>query len=349
VTGIEYIQKKIAEERKHADAWKLGTQKLSKKDIEVLEKSLSMLDNDEEKVHNLIEEKINNNHTLSAQDEFNHIILQMSESLKDDLAIYTENRYNDILEKTGFGILESGRVYAGAVRVDDFYLTLDGHAIIINIGTYFALHLLVKGVILENFENDFEIYKKDGSQYLDFAKDIFFFQNSTRTREVFFYDYPQEVQIEASARQSSAVVKVLQFISLHELGHIVNNDLEIMDFHARFMNDNMGNEIVDLSSNFNQQHDMEYKADMFALNSLFNNNNSSELSKWSGFYMIFYFLIWLNAIEEKTGKLVSLSHPKPILRAKKLQEKLLEITNGKEYGYIKHLDNIIVKFEKWSM
>lgn len=350
MTGVEYIEEKIHQTRKHVTAWRLGTQELSPQDLEVLKKSLIMLDNDEEKVHALIEEKSQDNKTRSPQDEFNKILSNLSESLKDDLTIYTNNNYTDILNKTGFGILESGHIHAGCVRVDDYGDLLDGYGVFINIGTYYALQLIAKSIIIENFENDFESYRRNASEYIDLAAEIYFTQNSTTTREIFFYEYPQEVQIEASAAQSSVAIKVLQFIALHELGHIINGDFEIMGFHARFMHtDDKENETLDLPKDIdiNQSHKEEYNADLFALNTLFDNDGSN-ISKWSSFYTIFYFLIWLDAIEKKMGEKLSNLHPNAVLRARKLQKRLLEITKGEDYGYINHLDNIIIKLNDWS-
>jgi hypothetical protein len=348
MTGIEYINQQINETRRKMDSWKLGTQTLSKKDMDILEKSLIMLDNDEEKVKALMLEKVNDSKTYSPEDEFNKILSRVAESLKDDLYVYTNKKYDDILYKIGFGILECGTIHAGCVRVNDYGKTLDGHGIFINIGTYYALQLIAKSIIIENFENDFESYRRDASEFIDLASNIYFTQTSNPTREIFFYDYPDDVQVEASAAQSSVVIKVMQFISLHELGHIVNGDFEIMGFHARFMNSK-----PDVSINLpkdvdvEQSHEEEYAADLFALNALFD-NDSSHISKWSSFYTIYYFLIWLDSIEKKLGQKLSNLHPNSIVRAKRLQRKLLELTDGKDYGYIKHLDNIIIKLDKWS-
>ncbi len=350
MTGIEYIEEKINQTRKQVTAWRLGTQELSPQDINVLKKSLIMLDNDEKKVHDLIEEKSLDNKTRSPQDEFNKILKNLSESLKDDLMVYTNNNYTEVLNNTGFAILECGTIHAGCVRVDDYDELLEGYGVFINIGTYYALQLIAKSIIIENFENDFQQYQRDASEYIDLAAEIYFSQNSTTTREIFFYEYPEDVQVEASAAQSSVAIKVLQFIALHELGHIINGDFEIMGFHARFMHTDKENKAINLPSDTNiaQSHKEEYNADLFALNALFD-NDSSNISKWSSFYTIFYFLIWLDAIEKRMGKKLSNIHPNSILRARKLQSRLLEITQGEDYGYINHLENIITKLNQWSM
>lgn len=348
MTGIEYIHNKINQTRKQVTSWKLGTQELSKKDIEVLKKSLIMLNNDEEKVHQLISEKEFDNKTHSPEDEFNKILTNLSDSLKDDLSVYTNNEHKEILDKTGFGILECGTIHAGCVRVDDYDELLEGYGVFINIGTYYALQLIAKSIIIENFENDFQEYQREASEYIDLAAEIYFNQNSTTTREIFFYEYPEEVQIEASAAQSSVAIKVLQFIALHELGHIINGDFEIMGFHTRFMNTGKESRTnLPLNVDIEKSHREEYNADLFALISLFD-NESSNISKWSSFYTIFYFLIWLDAIENKLGKKLSNLHPNSIKRARKLQTKLLELTQGEDYGYINHLDNIITKLNEWS-
>lgn len=344
MTGVEYIEQEVQETKRRMDAWLLEAYKVSDKDIPILEQSLMMLNNDEEDVKALITEQ--QDRTLP-QEQFTYVLLKMAQSLKEDISVYTNNQYDDTLHKTGLGLLECGSIHAGCVRVNDYGKVLDGYGIFINIGTYYALQLIAKHMIIENFENDFASYRREAPEFLDLAADIYFTQDSDLTKEIFFYDYPDEVQAEAGAAQSSVAIKVLQFIALHELGHIVNGDFEIMGFHSRFMHEKDKHTDLPESIDIGKSHEEEYAADRFALNALFD-NDISPLSKWSSFYPIFFFLVWLDAIEQKVGQKLSNLHPNAISRAKRLQERLLELTEGEDYGYLNHLENIIIKLNQWS-
>jgi len=344
MTGIEYIEQQVQETKRRMDAWILKAYKIEEKDIPVLEESLKLLNNDEAVVKSLIR---NQQDTMLPQQKFTEVLIQMAASLKDDLSVYTNQKYDETLNKIGLGLLESGTIHAGCVRVNDYGKLLDGYGIFINIGTYYALQLIAKNMIIENFQDDFLQYQREAPEFLDLAADIYFTQDSDLTKEIFFYDYPKEVQAEAGAAQSSVAIKVLQFIALHELGHIINGDFEVMGFHARFMHEKDGQTDLPDTVDIQQSHYEEYAADMFALNALFD-NEISPLSKWSSFYPIYFFLVWLDAIEQKVGKKLSNLHPNSISRAKRLEKQLLELTDGEDYGYLKHLENIILKLKQWS-
>jgi len=208
--------------------------------------------------------------------------------------------------------------------------------------------LLAKTIIVENFQNDFVQYRRKSTEFVDVATNIYLTQDSRATRLAYFDEYPPEIRAEASAGQSSVVVKVMQFIALHELGHIVNGDLEIMGFHRRFMNSSNINQVV-LPDNaeLKQSHEAEFAADMFAFNALFN-YDAEPIQKWSGFYPIFYFLAWLDAIEKKAGSVASNLHPNALERAKRMQATLLVLTNQDDLGYGEELEKVIKYFAEWS-
>ena len=271
-----------------------------------------------------------------------------SDSLKDDLNVYTNKEYEHIVQISGLSILESGDIHAGCVEIDDYDCKLDGYAIFINIGTYYALQLLAKTIIVENFQNDFAQYKTKATEFIDKAMSIYLTQDSNSTRQSYFDEYPPEVRAEASAAQSAVVVKVMQFIALHELGHIVNGDLNIMGFHRRFMNSSYLDQAgLPDNEELQQSHEAEFAADMFAFNALFN-YDAEPIQKWSGFYPIFYFLAWLDAIEKKIGKVVSHLHPNALERARRMQKALLVITEQNDLGYGEELEKVINYFSEWS-
>ncbi len=346
MTGKKFVTIMIESSKKRTDAWRLKAHALDQEQIEILEKSLTLLDNDEEKVKSLILNKKNDLSNMNHEDEFSNLLIKLSESLFDDLSVYTKSRYDDILDISGLGIIEIGKIHAGITNKNHLKEELDGFAIFINIGTYYALQLLIKAIIVENFENEFEQYRQDGNPYIDLAMTIYKTQHSHPTREIFWHDFPNDVQANASAAQSASVIKIMQFIALHELGHYVNGDFDIMGFHSYAMHSNDNNKIHDELLRV-KSYNAEFKADNFAFNALFD-TEIDDLSKWSSFYPIFYFYAWLNAIEKKDNIILSDMHPNPLERARILQKKLLELTDDEDYGYSIHLDNVVEYFNKWS-
>ena len=348
MTGIEYIQLKREQVRSSEQSWVLGTKGLDTGDEDVLKKTLDFLDADKGLIDRLIQAKKGDAEMLHPTTEFRQILEVYSDSLKDDLNVYTNNEHDKIVKISGLSILESGDIHAGCVEVDDYGSRLDGYAIFINLGTYYALQLLAKTIIVENFQNDFAQYRKKATEFVDVATNIYLTQDSRSTRKAYFDEYPPDIQAEASAGQSSVVVKVMQFIALHELGHIVNGDLEIMGFHRRFMNPSHSDQVVfPENAELQQSHDAEFAADMFAFNALFN-YDAKPIQKWSGFYPIFYFLAWLDAIEKKIGSVVSNLHPNALERAKRMQAALLVLTEQDDLGYGEELEKVIKYFEEWS-
>lgn len=348
MTGIEYIQYKRDQVRSLEKSWQLGSKGLDSGDEDVLRKTLNILDADEGLIDRLVLAKKNDTEKIQPTVQFRKILEVYSDSLKDDLNVYTNNEYVKVVEKSGLSILESGEIHAGCVDIDDYDCKLDGYAIFINLGTYYALQLLAKTIIVENFQNDFVQYRRKATEFIDVATSIYLIQDSKSTRQAYFDEYPPEMRSEASAAQSSVVVKVMQFIALHELGHIVNGDLNVMGFHRRFLNASFMPE-TDLpdSEELTRSHEAEFQADMFAFNALFD-YDAQPLQKWSGFYPIFYFLAWLDAIEKKMGTVASHLHPNSLERAKRMQKALLSITECDDFGYGEELDRVIDYFNEWS-
>ena len=346
MTGIEFALNKRELVRKKSNAWKLQSHPLKEDDISVLKETLVTLGADNKKVNSLIKEKQDNLNQKGREKEYQHVLVELTKSLKDDLSVYTDGEYSNILEHTGLEMIELGHIHAAVVNKNDYDDILDGYAIFINLGTYYALQLLTKAIIVENFIDDFSQYKRDGKEYIELAMHIYNTKSSNPTREIFWYDYPPEVQSQASAAQSASSIKVLQFMVLHELGHCVYNHFDIMEFHSFSMHHS---DITDLPKTINitTSHKFEFEADKFAFEKLFK-NNSDPIPKWSSLYPIFYFFVWLNAVEKRNKKKSSNLHPNALTRAKRLRNMMMELTLGNDYGYGKHFDDIIQYFEKWS-
>ncbi|MDP8171313.1 hypothetical protein QJU96_08435 [Pasteurella skyensis] len=334
----EYLKKQKEQERKMKDAWILTSQPITDKRRKILDHTLNILDNNEEDVRNLsIYSK-----TMSKYDNYINILDAMSNSLKNDLNIYTNNKYLNFVEKCALGFLESGKVHAACTRKTLCNEILDGYIIYINLGTYYALQLIAKAIIVENFQGDFIKFKRKGTEFIEKSTKIFFEKDPSVIKDSFWYEYPEKVQAEANASQSAFVTKVLQFIVLHELGHIVNQDFEIMENH--FMCMFQENSVKIQTNQIEVNHKAEYNADDFAFDNLFGDIND-DLEKWSTFYAIYYFFVWLDFIEYRQGESISNIHPKPMERANRLLNKISKITNN-DFNYLKLIEELNNKLKK---
>jgi len=117
MTGIEYIQLKREQVRSSEHSWVLGTKGLDSCDEDVLKKTLDFLDADGGLIDRLIEAKKNDAEAQHPTAEFRQILEVYSDSLKDDLNVYTNSEYGHIVQISGLSILESGDIHAGCVEV----------------------------------------------------------------------------------------------------------------------------------------------------------------------------------------------------------------------------------------
>ncbi len=340
LSGKEYIAQKRKQVLKAPDAWRFSSKTIDDKEAKRLRKTLTHLNASENYIDQLIQAKYDDR-PIDPETQFRLTLEVFSDSLKDDLNVYTSDKYASIVSKLGLSVIECGRVHAGCRSVDDFHDPLDGHAVQIGIGTYFATQLLAKNIIVENFTNDFEQYKTSTDQFLDQVADIYINQDREATKGIKFDEYPIDVEAEASAAQSAVSVKLMQFIALHELAHIVNDDRDIMSFnHVELDENNPTN-----TDSTPDKHEKEFRADMFALSYLI--EDLEDLNRWSTFYPIYYYLVWTNAVEKKFNVNVSFTHPDSLVRANRLRERVSELTGEDDFGYNDYLDTCLTRFDTW--
>ncbi|MFQ3248109.1 MAG: hypothetical protein ACI9SP_004769 [Arenicella sp.] len=336
LNGRDYAKNKWERLKKSPKAWYLTSKKLDKSGERITRRTLANLSADQDLIESLVDARYSDN-DLDGNAHFTSVLGVLMDSLRDDLNAYTEGAYEEQFDRTGLAIIELGGVHAATTNVDDFLSPLDGYAIFIEIGTYYAIQLLAKALILENFKADYIKYKEDSSWLIDLARDLYIEKDMEATREVYFHNLPEEVEAEASAVQSSVTIKVMQFIALHEFGHIVNEDRGVMSFNTIHVQHKSSNEAAEYS------FEQEYNADLFAINALFS-DDAPTLNKWSGFYSIFYFFAWLHSVEMKTSKPISETHPPSLDRAWRLHERLMELTHNEDHGYTVLLKDVQIKF-----
>ena len=150
---------------------------------------------------------------------------------------------------------------------------------------------------------------------------------------------PAEVDGALSGAQSSIAMIILQFIVLHEFGHIVNDDLELMGLYKiHVAPTRQDNESYEPNNTYWKS---EYKADEFALLSICQ-KAKNDISAWANFMGIYMLFRWFADIEKHLGKKLSEFHPPPLKRADKLKALMRSTIPGWEnvQSEVKRIDNM---------
>lgn len=205
----------------------------------------------------------------------------------------------------------------------------NGYVVAINYGLYYTFLLLsialiapdTKGEILQDALES--VYpEKILKASIDYA--IMPSQDNFRILE----RYHSYLTPELLGIGSPGVTKILQFVFLHEAGHICNGDVDKGQALAVFDFDNRKFEYI------NASYLREYAADSFALNA-FLSQSKDAISAWGQFSQIQTFFLFLNYVE-KTGKWdASKTHPPAVARLRRLRKIVQERWGKDELGYTK--------------
>lgn len=289
---------------------------------------------------------------LSGDDLFSSQLKILSKSLKEDIENFTNGAYNELLVGTDLSFLPTGRFGGFALSHDDFESKLDGYVIGINEGLYFCLQLLAKALVFEYMDGDYLIYKKSGSGLYRNAINLYINPSSNFLNEIFFEGLPPEIDGELSAILSSIAMVMLQFIVLHEFGHIVNNDFSVMGIYKLYLQGEGQDENeqkidkIRNASKFQEKHwNSEYLADEFAILAM-SKKSKSNVSAWANFIAIYTLFHWFNDVQVTSGKIVSELHPPPMARAERLLSHMKNSVPGWE-DYSKEIDWIDGKVKEW--
>lgn len=279
-------------------------------------------------------------------DDFDRLINMLSGSLKQDIRECVGSSCEAKLSKTALGLLPIGISNAFCINktlIHDYEEQLDGYLICVNQGLYFCLQLLAKSIVLENLQGDLIQYRSCGGDSYAKAIDMYLNPKVEIINEIFFEQSSPEINGELSAYQSSIAMIILQFISLHEFGHISNGDLGIIGLHKlHFMSNAPESASVSLDLSYIEN---EYLADEFALKALCNRSKKPE-NAWANFSAIYLFFYWLGDIEKKLGGPISKLHPSPIARAERLHLLMVKLI-GHESSFESHLTWIKESTNRW--
>lgn len=332
MTSTEYVELKQLEAVKYNDAWEI---------------TISNLKPDEEKeIKELLNSKFPNYDSelvggvLTPKDQYT-ALNNFSKSLFNDIKVYTDGNYQKLYSKTDIGLIQRGSIEAGCVSMDDMLKPFDnnGYAILLNIGLYYSINLLTKGIIVEELQNEWAKYKKSSFSFLDNALEIYLHSNTKVLENIKFNEFPKDIQHELSTLQSNTTVRIMQFIALHEFGHIVNGDFGIMSLYHDSV---MGKKIKASSDT----HLKEFNADIFAIQALLDNLDNDR-GAWGSFYAISFLLAWIWGVEKILNTKISTVHPDPIDRIWNIYEQMRKKYED-TYDYKTLVINAIQRIELWT-
>ena len=232
------------------------------------------------------------------------------EQLSDDLEEYVQEEHLADYRRTYFGMLSLRSVDGCCINQTLSGEPLDGYLILINEGLWVCLQLLAKAFVLENLSGDLAQYKKSGRGDFDAAISHFLSPTSNSAAKVFFTEVPAELEGEMSAAQSSMAILLMQFVVLHELGHVIHRDLELLGAYRIHIG--KSDEVVPREAGKHWQ--AEFAADRYALSTICLKSRSN-LSGWANFLTIYVFFSWLSSVERVAGRPLCPLHPAPSSRA----------------------------------
>lgn len=256
------------------------------------------------------------------------------DQLRDDLVDYITAADLVQLERTYFGSLPISGVDAFCIDQTFQGRALDGFLVILNEGLYICTQVLAKAFVLENLQGDLAQYRQSGKRSQAIAIRHFLKPHASTAKEVFFNDVPPEIEGALAASQSAMAIVILQFVCLHEFGHIVHRDFNLMDryrFHFGKIERNPhalehqgdsaersdGILIAPVTDPSHQYWTVEFAADLYALKAICSNSRSN-ISRWANFISIYIFLKWFEDVEAANGSSLCPFHPPPEHRAQRL-------------------------------
>lgn len=235
------------------------------------------------------------------------------DQLASDLEEYVRPEEINVFRQIHFGLLPLS-------SVDGFCLDrtlqgeqFDGFLVILNEGLWVCAQLLAKAFLLENLDGDFAKFRRSGKEDFEVAIRHYLAPAGKNANSVFFEKTPPNVEGQLSAAQSSMTILILQFVVLHEVGHIVNRDFDLIGeyrFHA-------GQAAQIPFSPTEKYWDAELAADVYSLDAICRHSRA-DINRWANFITIYVFFHWLDCVEKVTERPLCPLHPPPSDRGERL-------------------------------
>lgn len=251
--------------------------------------------------------------TSPAKSDLSPELSGLLEQLVTDLQEYVGPGDLHLYRSTHFGMLPLSSVDGFCINQTLTGEQLDGYLVVINEGLWICAQLLAKAFVLENLGGDFEEYKRSGRPDFDAALAHYLSPASVNANRVFFENVPPEVEGALSAAQSSMAILIMQFVVLHEVGHVVGQDFDLLGAYRLHIS-----QAVEAPPKATAQHwAAEYAADVYSLQAICE-RSSADISRWANFITIYVFFNWLARVEAVVGRPLCPLHPPPSERGEHL-------------------------------
>lgn len=255
-------------------------------------------------------------------------LYHIARSLHDDVTRLLQPSFPDLLSNVVIGLIPTGIVNACVFRDDGRGHALDKYLVAINHGLYFASSRLCDALTLEILEGDLAPFADSGETSFEDAITRYLTPtNDVIQRTHFEHSWPNEVYGEFRVRSGALLAIMLQFVTLHEIAHIVHGDVDSPNGIKRFSTnvdgpDFGGKDVIQFNREVGNAADnwpCEYSADEFAIHWLCD-WKSGIPSCWSNLAQVYLFFGWLSKIEELIGRPICPYHPPALDRQKAVME-----------------------------
>lgn len=275
-------------------------------------------------------------------------IRHMAKTIEYDINKLLFNNYPKILENVIFGFLPTGLVNGCVFNIDSRGQYLDKYIVALNYGLFFSCASLSDALIFEILEGDLLKYKKNGAPYFYNSIQYYLSPTSTNRNNMLKENgLPSNVLAQIRIKSGALASIMLQFVALHEIGHIVNGDTENKNGIAFYSlnNSNSNNlQYKRLKSESLENWPCEYAADEFAIKNL-SNWGKSDNACWANTAQIYLFFKWLEKVEEIKGGLLCEFHPHAKDRALKIKEHAYRFAKNPPIDdYFSYIDHLV---DKW--
>lgn len=256
--------------------------------------------------------------TAPAKSDLSPELRGLLDQLVSDLADYVRPGDLHLYRRTHFGMLPLSSVDGFCVNRTLTGEQLDGYLVVINEGLWICAQLLAKAFVLENLGGEFEKFKRPGRTEFDAALSHYLWPSVVNVNKVFFENVPPDVEGALSAAQSSMAILIMQFVVLHEVGHVVGQDFDLLGAYRLHL-DHASNAPPTATD---QHWIAEYAADVYSLQTICD-RSGTDVSRWANFITVYVFFNWLARVEVLTKRPLCPLHPPPSERGERLLQWML--------------------------
>jgi hypothetical protein len=272
----------------------------------------------------------------------------LAEQLKLDLVEYLPQGLIEKYAVTEVAFLPLPNAAGYCLASDHHGTPLDGYIVGLNEGLWVYAQLLGKAFVLENFQGDYAAHAASGKPFFDRAVVHFLNPRGDHAASIQFDELPASIAGEASAAQSSMAILMLQFIALHEVGHIAHDDFKVMQTYSMHIaNANLPGAIEPTLRDAAMHWEAEYRADTFALDAICG-HAKTDINRWANFIVIWILFESLAKVEHILQKPICPLHPSPIHRLQRLIDRMQECypPSTEVIEHLKRTESIVQSWDR---